>query len=103
MQITEITVHAGQVFPHPHVSYANLRPALTLKATVAEGESVDEAIAALQAIAHAKLELHKLTILKQLADAYARERAEEEAAWAADRARRQATPAKGSEDEAFPL
>jgi hypothetical protein len=36
-RITEITVSSGRVLPHPYVSYANLRPMVTLKAIVEEG------------------------------------------------------------------
>jgi hypothetical protein len=69
--------HAGRVFPHPHVSYANLRPGVTLKATLAEGEDVGEATRTLQTMAESLVEAHQQFMAKAIEDAYARERAEE--------------------------
>jgi hypothetical protein len=41
MKITEVTVSTGRVIPHPRESYANLRPSISLKATVEAGDSVE--------------------------------------------------------------
>ena len=49
MQITEITVHAGRTFNHPYESYSNLRPSLTLRAILTDGEDHLAATKALQA------------------------------------------------------
>jgi GTP1/Obg family GTP-binding protein len=59
MKITEVTVHAGRVIPHPFESYANLRPDVTLKAELRDGEDVTTAVKTLQAKAEELVEEHK--------------------------------------------
>lgn len=63
MKVTEITVSAGRVIPHPRESYANLRPMLSLKASIDDGEGVKAATELLQAVAEDLLAAHvaKLT------------------------------------------
>lgn len=38
MKITEIQASCGVTFSHPHESFSNFRPSITLKATISEGE-----------------------------------------------------------------
>lgn len=59
MQITEITVSAGRTFNHPYESYSNLRPNLTLTATLDPGEDALQAIRTLQGQAEEVVEEHK--------------------------------------------
>ena len=65
--ITEITVGAATSFNHPHESYANFKPSLTLKATV-EGSNADAFLAArdLQATAQKLVEDEKARILAEI-------------------------------------
>lgn len=58
MKITEINVHAGRVIPHPTTSYSNLKPGISYKAVLEEGEDATEATKALQAKAESLLEDH---------------------------------------------
>ena len=67
MQITEIIVNAGRTFNHPYESYSNMRPSITLKATIEEGEDPIAATKALQAQAEGLIEDHKHHMLKSLA------------------------------------
>ncbi|MDA8123503.1 MAG: hypothetical protein M0Z38_13185 [Deltaproteobacteria bacterium] len=66
MKITEIVVSAGRTFNHPYEQFSNLRPQVTLKATI-EGE--DDPLAAakeLQGKAEALVEDHKRSMLQTL-------------------------------------
>lgn len=65
--VKEITVQAGTVFSHPYESYSNLRPSVTLRAVVADGEDPIEATKALQGQADGLLADHKADILRSLA------------------------------------
>lgn len=58
MKITEITVTAGRTVPHPIESYANLKPMVTLKAVLDDGEDHIQAIKTLQASAEEIVEDH---------------------------------------------
>jgi hypothetical protein len=66
MIITEICVTAARTFNHPHESYSNLRPAVSMTATLAAGEDADVAVAALQARAETLVEDHKAAMLASL-------------------------------------
>ncbi len=55
MRITEITVSAGRVIPHPRESYANLRPMLSLKATLDDNDFPADVAKTLQAAAESLL------------------------------------------------
>jgi hypothetical protein len=70
MKVTEITVTAGRTFNHPHESYSNLRPSVTMKATLDDGEHTDSAIKALQAKAEQLVEDHKANLLSSLEEVY---------------------------------
>jgi hypothetical protein len=69
MHITEITVSAGRVVNHPYEQYSNLRPQVTLKATVSAYEDPSQATKDLQSLAEQLVEDHKnamLTSIRQL-------------------------------------
>lgn len=66
MEITEITVSAGRTFNHPYETYSNLRPEVTVKATLAPGENPTKAINELQALAEKTVEDHKQALLHSL-------------------------------------
>lgn len=66
MYITEIVVSAGRTFNHPHESYSNLRPEVTLKAIIGADENADAAAKLLQAKAERLVEDHKNALLKSL-------------------------------------
>lgn len=66
MQIKQITVTAGRTFNHPHETYSNLRPEVTLVAELAEGEDAGAAAKALQAQAEGLVEDHKQSMLRSL-------------------------------------
>lgn len=59
MRITEITVSAGRVVSHPTESYANLRPQVTLKASLDDSDDPIAATKELQAKAEQLVEDHK--------------------------------------------
>lgn len=65
-KITEITVSAGRVIPHPFQRYANLRPMITLKAEVEPGEDPTEAARGLQAKAEGLIEDHARYMVRSL-------------------------------------
>lgn len=66
MIITEIIVSAGRTFNHPYESYSNLKPQLTLKATIQEGDDVQHSILALQDRAETMIEQHKQQMLADM-------------------------------------
>jgi len=70
MKVTSITVTAGRVVNHPYESYSNLRPAITLVATLDEGEDFEQATRELQAKAEGLVEDHKNALLKNLEEIY---------------------------------
>jgi hypothetical protein len=70
MQVTEIVVSAGRTFNHPYEEYSNLRPQVTMKATLTEGDDPDTATQALQAKAEKLVEDHKQNLLAQLRELY---------------------------------
>ena len=78
MKITEITVNAGRVFNHPYESYSNLRPSVTLKATLDDGEDTDQAVLQLQAKAEGLVEDHKNKMLRSLDEIHHLEQAKGE-------------------------
>lgn len=63
MKIIEIIAGAQAGFNHPHESYANFRPSLTLKALVEDGDDDAEAIARLQKRAQDACDAEKARIL----------------------------------------
>ena len=66
MLIVEIIVSAGRTFNHPFESYSNLRPQITLKASLNEGDDADKAAQLLQAKAEKLVEDHKNNMLKAI-------------------------------------
>lgn len=66
MKVTQIVVNAGRTFNHPFESYSNLRPEVTLTASLDEGDSVDECTKSLQAKAEKMVEDHKNHLLDSL-------------------------------------
>jgi hypothetical protein len=66
MKITEIVVAAGRTFNHPHETYSNLRPMVTLKATVEDGDDATVATRQLQQQAEGLVEDHKQQLLRSL-------------------------------------
>ncbi len=65
-KIIEITIHAGRVVPHPFLSYSNLKPGLSFKAALEDGEDPIEATKALQAQAESLLEDHSRHMMQSL-------------------------------------
>ena len=68
MRVTEITVSAGRTFNHPYEDYSNLRPHVTLKAEIEEGEDWLSRVKHLQARAEGLVEEHKQVMLKNITD-----------------------------------
>jgi len=66
MKITEIIVSAGRTFNHPYEQFSNLRPQVTYKATLEEGDDPDIATRDLQAKAEKSVEDHKQNTLQML-------------------------------------
>jgi hypothetical protein len=66
MKVTQITVNAGRTFNNPYESYSNLRPEVTLTATIEDGEDAMAAAKALQAQAEGLVEDHKTKLLMDL-------------------------------------
>lgn len=70
MKITTIQASAGRTFSHPHEDYSNLRPHITLIATLEEGDDPAKCAQALQQQAEQLVEDQKQNMLKALEDAY---------------------------------
>jgi hypothetical protein len=66
MKITEIIVGAGRTFNHPYEQFSNLRPQVTIKAILDDGDDPEEVIKDLQAKAESMVEDHKNNILQSL-------------------------------------
>lgn len=80
MQVLEIVVSAGRTFNHPYEQYSNLRPQVTMKANLQEGDDPDLAAQALQAKCEKLVEDHKTALLKQLEELYHLSQAKQEMA-----------------------
>lgn len=65
-KVTSVTVNAGRTFNHPYESYSNLRPSVTVTATLDEGEDFLEVTKQLQAQAEGLVEDHKNHMLNSL-------------------------------------
>jgi hypothetical protein len=70
MKITEIKVTAARTFNHPHEQYSNLRPAITMTASLDDVDDPDDATKALQAKAERLVEDHKQHLLDSLDKIY---------------------------------
>lgn len=66
MKVTEIIVSAGRVVSHPTEQYANLRPQLTIKATIDDGEDYEAVTKAMQAKVEKLIEDHKNSLVEQI-------------------------------------
>jgi predicted RNase H-like nuclease (RuvC/YqgF family) len=80
MNVTEIIVSAARTFNHPYEQYSNLRPGVTMKATLAEGEDVVAATKQLQQQAEGLVEDHKQALLSSIQQIENMQRAEREVA-----------------------
>lgn len=78
MQITKVTVHAGRTLPHPCESYANLRPALTLEATLSDSDDPVQVRKQLQVMAERAVEEHATALVASLEQRQVIEREDEE-------------------------
>lgn len=70
MKINTIQVTAGRTFNHPHEQYSNLRPSVTMVATLEEGEDPGAATRELQAKAEQIVEDHKQGLLQSIEELY---------------------------------
>ena len=70
MKINTITVTAGRTFNHPHEQYSNLRPEVTMTATLDDGEDPHVAIRDLQQRAEGLVEDHKRGLLHSIEELY---------------------------------
>ena len=70
MKINEITVTAGRTFNHPHEQYSNLRPEVTMRATLDDSDNIESATKELQAKAEGLVEDHKNGLLKSIEELY---------------------------------
>ena len=66
MKVTEIIVSAGRTFNHPYEGYSNLRPQITVKASLEDGEDPAIAVKELQGKAEKLVEDHKQNMLQTL-------------------------------------
>jgi len=66
MKINTITVTAGRTFNHPHEQYSNLRPEVTLTATLEDGDDATQSAKVLQARAEGLVEDHKQGLLASI-------------------------------------
>ncbi len=80
MKITEITVNAGRTLQHPCESYANIRPSVTLKASLADGDDPLEATRQLQRQAEQMVEEHSMVLKASLLERDVASREEHELA-----------------------
>lgn len=70
MKINTITVTAGRTFNHPHEQYSNLRPEVSMTATLDAGEDATKAAQELQARAEQLVEDHKRGLLGSIEELY---------------------------------
>jgi hypothetical protein len=70
MKINTITVTAGRTFNHPHEQYSNLRPEVSMTATLDEGEDAATATKELQSRAEGLVEDHKRGLLTSIEELY---------------------------------
>jgi hypothetical protein len=70
MKVIEINVSAGRVVSHPVENYSNLKPMVSLKAVLEDGEDVDAAVKQLQAKAEGLVDDHADQLKKHIRDMY---------------------------------
>ena len=66
MNITKITVTAARTFNHPNEQYSNLRPEVTMTATLAPGEDASAATKQLQQQAEGLVEDYKRNLIQSI-------------------------------------
>ena len=66
MTIAQITVHASTSFDHPHESFSNFKPGVTLTATLGPEENHQDAVTTLQRYAHDLVAEEKTRILAHI-------------------------------------
>ncbi len=66
MKINSITVTAARTFNHPHEQYSNLRPEVSMTATLDDGEDAHMAARDLQQRAEGLVEDHKRSLLNSI-------------------------------------
>lgn len=88
MKVVEITIHAGRTFNHPYEDYSNLRPSVTLRALLEEGEDYEKAVKDLQARAERMIEDHKNNMLSSLKELHTIEMYQDDVANLEDQIRR---------------
>lgn len=66
MKVTDITVTAGRTFNHPFEDFSNLRPQVTLHATLDDDEDHEAATKILQRQAERLVEDHKTALIATL-------------------------------------
>lgn len=78
MQITQVTVTAARVIPHPVESYSNLRPSVSLTATLSPEDEPFKCVRNLQNAAEVLVVEHANNMVKAIVDEAARARREGE-------------------------
>lgn len=66
MNVIQISVSAGRTFNHPHEDYSNLRPEVTMTATLTPADDYEKSIKTLQEQAETLVEGHKQAMLKSI-------------------------------------
>lgn len=66
MKVTEVIVSAGRTFNHPYEQFSNLRPGITVKATLEEGDTLEQVSKELRAKAESLVEDDKKNMLDSL-------------------------------------
>lgn len=70
MKVIEVNVSAGRVISHPIESYSNLKPMVSLKAVLDEGDDFEQCVKDLQAKAEGLVEDHANHLKKHIRDMY---------------------------------
>lgn len=66
MKVNTITVTAARCFNHPHEQYSNLRPEVSMTASLEDGEDPETAVRSLQHRAEGLVEDHKRGLLASI-------------------------------------
>ncbi len=89
MNVTEITVHASRTLPHPVEQFANIRPSVTLKADLSDGDDTAECVKQLQRNAELLVEEHAVLLRSSLQERDVMEREANEITSLSDNIHRQ--------------
>lgn len=79
MKVTEITVSAARVISHPVEQYSNLKPMVSLKASLDDSDDYEQSVKDLQAKAEGLVEDHAGALKKHIRDMYYLSEKEKEA------------------------